>query len=406
MCVPLTLRGRTIGTVYVDTRAPGALFTPESLKFLEAFATQAAIAVDNARLIDRVRRENETLKHAVQERYGFENIIGSSPRMREVFGVLARVAPSPLPVIVRGESGTGKELVARAIHLNSPRRDKPFYSENCAALPDNLLESELFGHVRGAFTGADTSRKGLFELADGGTLFLDEVGDMSLTLQSKLLRVLQNGEIRPVGSEATRKVSVRIVSATNRDLEAMVRQRTFREDLYYRLKGVSVTLPPLRERREDVPLLVDHFLAKLARENGASRLRVEPALLRELSLRRWPGNVRELENTVYRLALFASGETLTLEDARQDAGFLEEPKSGDAAPTPVEPLSGPLTRHTLKRAIAAAHGNRNEAARLLGISRATIFRRLKDLGGTGAGRSHGAAGGLGAAGRGRARRQP
>jgi len=380
MCVPLTLRGRTIGTVYVDTRAPGALFTPETLKFLEAFAAQAAIAVDNARLIDRVRRENETLKQAVQERYGFESIVGRSPRMRELFGILARVAPSPLPVIVRGESGTGKELVARAIHLNSPRRDKPFYSENCAALPDALLESELFGHVRGAFTGADANRKGLFELADGGTLFLDEVGDMSLTLQSKLLRVLQNGEIRPVGSETSRKVSVRIVSATNRDLEAMVRQRTFREDLYYRLKGVSVTLPPLRDRREDVPLLVDHFLVKLARENSTSRLRVEPALLRELSLRRWPGNVRELENTVYRLALFANGDVLTLEDARQDAGFTEESAGATPAAAPMEPLTGPVTRATLKKAIAAANGNRQEAARLLGISRATIFRRLKELG--------------------------
>jgi transcriptional regulator with GAF, ATPase, and Fis domain len=282
--------------------------------------------------------------------------------------------------VVRGESGTGKELVARAIHQNSPRRDKPFYSENCAALPDNLLESELFGHVRGAFTGAESSRKGLFELADGGTLFLDEVGDMSLTLQSKLLRVLQNGEIRPVGSESSRKVSVRIVSATNRDLEAMVRERKFREDLYYRLKGVSVTLPALRERREDVPLLVDHFLTKLARENNTTRLRAEPALLRELSLRRWPGNVRELENTVYRLALFASGDTLTLDDARQDAGFAEETASAHAAAAPMESLAGPVTRATLKRAIAAAHGNRNEAARLLGISRATIFRRLKDLG--------------------------
>ena len=380
MCVPLTLRGRTIGTVYVDTRAPGALFTPETLKFLEAFAAQAAIAVDNARLIDRVRRENETLKQAVQERYGFESIVGRSPRMRELFGILARVAPSQLPVVVRGESGTGKELVARAIHLNSPRRDKPFYSENCAALPDALLESELFGHVRGAFTGAEANRKGLFELADGGTLFLDEVGDMSLTLQSKLLRVLQNGEIRPVGSETSRKVSVRIVSATNHDLEAMVRQRTFREDLYYRLKGVSVTLPPLRDRREDVPLLVDHFLVKLARENNTPRLRVEPVLLRELSLRRWPGNVRELENTVYRLALFASGDVLTLEDARQDAGFAEEAAGAAPAAAPMVPLTGPVTRATLKKAIAAANGNRLEAARLLGVSRATFFRRLKELG--------------------------
>jgi Nif-specific regulatory protein len=378
MCVPMNLRGKVIGTVYVDTRAPGVVFTPDHLKFLEAFATQAASAVENAREFDHVQRENKTLRQAITERYGFENIVGRSTRMRETFTVLGRVAPSALPVMIRGESGTGKELVARAVHQNSPRKAKPFQTENCAALPDNLLESELFGHVRGAFTGAESNRKGLFELADGGTLFLDEVGDMSLALQSKLLRVLQNGEVRPVGAETSRRVSVRIVSATNRDLEAMVRQKTFREDLYYRLKGVSVTLPPLRDRREDIPLLVDHFLANLAKENGTPRLRFAAPLLRELSRRTWPGNVRELENSVYRLALFASGSVLTLEDAQQDSSFVEDANtplhSGGAAPG----RTAPVTKDDLKRAIESANGNRNEAAKLLGMSRATFFRRMKE----------------------------
>ena len=378
MCVPMNLRGRVIGTVYVDTRAPGVVFTPEHLKFLEAFATQAASAVENARLFDRVQRENEALRQAVTERYGFENIVGRSPRMRETFAILARVAPSALPVLIRGESGTGKELAAGAIHQNSPRKGKPFCTENCAALPDNLLESELFGHVRGAFTGAESNRKGLFEQADGGTLFLDEVGDMSLALQSKLLRVLQNGEVRPVGADTPRKVSVRIVSATNRDLEAMVRQKTFREDLYYRLKGVSVTLPPLRDRREDIPLLVDHFLTHLGKTNGTPRLRFAAPLLRELARRPWPGNVRELENTVYRLALFSSGSVMTLEDAQQDSSFVEEANRPAFSGGSTSGRPAPVTRDELKRAIDAANGNRNKAAEILGMSRATFFRRLKE----------------------------
>jgi Nif-specific regulatory protein len=375
MCVPLSLRGRTIGTVYVDTRAPRVVFTPEHLKFLEAFAAQAAIAVDNAHLFDRVRKENENLRQAVSERYGFENIVGRSAKMRDVFSILARVAPSPLPVMIRGESGTGKELVARAVHQNSPRRDKAFFSENCAALPDTLLESELFGHVRGAFTGAETSRKGLFELADGGTLFLDEVGDMSMALQSKLLRALQDGEIRPLGAESTRKVNVRVISATNRDLEGLIRSRQFREDLYYRLKGISVTLPPLRDRRDDIPLLIDHFLSRLARENSQGRLRVEPALLRELTRREWPGNVRELENAIYRLSLFAEKGVITLDAARNDVDSAE--------PTPsmaVRPVNGSISKVSIRKALTAAKGNRNQAARILGVSRATFFRKMRELG--------------------------
>ena len=374
LCVPLRLKSRIIGTVYVDTRKAGVIFTEEDLKFLEAFANQAAIAIENARLYEQARQENQYLKQAVQERYGYENIIGNSSKMREVYTLLARVTSSNLPVMIRGESGTGKELVARAIHHNSPRRDRKFFTENCAALPDTLLESELFGHAKGAFTGADTSRRGLFELADGGTLFLDEVGDMSMPMQSKLLRVLQDGEFRPVGSETPRRADVRAISATSRDLEAMIKQKTFREDLYFRLKVITVKLPPLRERREDIPLLIDHFLTKIARENKNPKLRVDWELMALLTRYDWPGNVRELENQVYRLALFASGDSLTLKDAQGDVEFF-----GKVTLPGTRGVDTGLTRDDLQRALNQANGNRDEAARILGVSRATFFRKLKQF---------------------------
>jgi transcriptional regulator with GAF, ATPase, and Fis domain/predicted ATPase/predicted Ser/Thr protein kinase len=374
LCVPLRIKNRILGTVYVDTRKPGVVFSQEDLHFLEAFANQAAVAIENARLYDQVRQENRYLKQAVQERYGYENIVGRSPKMRDVFATLGRVTTSNLPVLIRGESGTGKELVARAIHHNSARRDRRFFSENCAALPDTLLESELFGHAKGAFTGADTSRRGLFELADGGTLFLDEVGDMSLIMQSKLLRVLQDGEMRPVGSEASRHVDVRIISATSRDLEAMIKAKTFRQDLYFRLNVITVKLPALRDRKDDIPLLVDHSLGKIAQENRTPKLRVDGALMAMLTRYDWPGNVRELENQIYKLALFASGDTLTLADAEHD----EEFRSKVAAPG-TRGVDSRVTRDDLTRALAETKGNRDEAARRLGISRATLFRKLKQF---------------------------
>jgi Nif-specific regulatory protein len=376
LCVPLRHREKVIGTVYVDTRQPGVVFTEDDLKFLETFANQAAIAIENARLYEQIRQENQYLKQAVQERYGFENIIGRSGRMREVFSLISRVSQSNLPVLIRGESGTGKELVARAIHHNSPRSQRRYFSENCAALPDTLLESELFGHSRGAFTGADSTHKGLFELADGGTLFLDEVGDMSVALQSKLLRALQDGEIRPVGSEATRRVDVRIISATNRDLEMLVKQKTFREDLYFRLNVISIRLPALRERSEDIPLLVDHFLGKVARENSAPKLRVDPTLMALLTRYDWPGNVRELENAVSKLALFASGDTLLLRDAKHDTEFFNRVTH----PTGTAGVDAGLSLDDLERALTQAKGNRVTAARLLGVSRATMFRKLRQYG--------------------------
>jgi Nif-specific regulatory protein len=376
VCVPLRIRERILGTVYLDSRRGDVLFGEADLEFLEAFANQAAVAIENARLYDALRQENLYLKQTVQNRFGFRNIIGSSPALIAALERVEKVSDTALPVIIQGESGTGKELVARAIHFNSRRRDKRFLTENVAALPETLLESELFGHVRGAFTGADQDKPGLFELADGGTLFLDELGEMSMPLQSKLLRAVQEGEIRPVGSGTTRKVDVRIVAATNRDLKAMVAERKFREDLFYRLNVVTVTLPPLRQRKEDLPLLIDHFLERIAGEKGTRPLKLDPQVLSVLSRHRWPGNIRELENTLSRLALFAEGPSLTLADLARDPELLDriaDLPGGRKAPEPA------LSRSELRRALKAAAGNRSQAAALLGISRATLFRKLREL---------------------------
>jgi Nif-specific regulatory protein len=375
-CVPLRIREKVLGTVYLDSRHPGTLFGDEDLEFLEAFANQAAIAIENAQLYEALKEENRYLRKTVEERYGFANIIGKSTALERVLERAARVADSQVPVVIQGESGTGKELVARAIHHNSPRREKRFLSENVAALPETLLESELFGHVKGAFTGAEQDKAGLFELADGGTLFLDELGEMSLALQSKLLRVLQEGEIRPVGGSRSRKVDVRVLAATNRDLKSLVAEKKFREDLFYRLNVVTLTLPPLRQRPEDLPLLVEHFLEKIARQKGTKVVRVDPTVLALLMRYPWPGNVRELENTVARLSLFASGPVITLTDLARDPELLDrvaELPGGKKAPEP------DLRKDDIKQALKATRGNKVQAAALLGTSRATLFRKIRQF---------------------------
>ena len=233
--VPMRYRGKILGTVYVDSRREGVPFSEQDLRYMEAFANLAATALEQARLSEKLASENVYLRQEAQERHSYQNLIGKNVKMQAVYDMMERVAASHLPVLIQGESGTGKELVARALHYASPRRQRKFLSENVAAIPDTLLESEMFGHVRGAFTGADRDRQGLFEQADGGTLFLDEIGDMSLPMQAKLLRALQEGEIRPVGGKESRKVNVRIISATNKDLDRMLKEQRFREDLYWRL---------------------------------------------------------------------------------------------------------------------------------------------------------------------------
>jgi DNA-binding NtrC family response regulator len=305
-----------------------------------------------------------------------EEVVGGSARMLDVYKTVARIAPTGMGVLILGESGTGKELVARALHHRSPRAARSFVPVNVSAIPEGLVESELFGHVKGAFTGATASRRGLFDEADRGTLFLDEIGDLSLSMQVRLLRVLQEHRIKPVGGNEDHEVDVRLVAATHRDLPAMVERGGFREDLYYRLNVIAITLPPLRERRDDIPLLVEHFLRKLERETGMSAPRFGPEAMRALQAWTWPGNVRELENVVQRAALLSSQGPIGLEALPRHV--LSPPgRAGleSALPGTGEfPTLDEVIQHYVARVLEHTRGNRTRAAQILGISRRTILR--------------------------------
>jgi transcriptional regulator with GAF, ATPase, and Fis domain len=408
LAVPLAIKGRVAGTIYVDHRLRKGAFDQEDVRLVLDFAEQAAIALENARLLAEVRRRERQVealnrrlevelaarreeisgikqelrdnREALAVRYDYRNIIGRTPRMLDLFRLLDRITDTTLPVVIQGESGTGKELVARAIHTNGPRRDRPFVGENCAAIPETLLESTLFGYVRGAFTGAERDTRGLFEVADGGTLFLDEIGEMSPGMQGKLLRVLQLGELRRLGSERTRKVDVRIVAATNRDLARMVEEGKFRRDLYFRLNVAQIVLPPLRERRDDIPLMVEHFLARQAAAAGRPAPKpLEPAALARLVAHRWPGNVRELENEITR-ADALSGDRIGVGDlspqvaAAGDTGAtaLDDPDS-----LLLKPRVERLERALLREALGRAANNQTKAAEILGLSRFGLQKKLK-----------------------------
>jgi transcriptional regulator with GAF, ATPase, and Fis domain len=378
MCVPLRSRGRIVGTVYLDSRRLGRLFTRENLRFLEAFADHAALALENARAQARLLEDNRRLQAAAEARVQFGNLVGGSESMGRVFELIDKVADSDLPVLIQGESGTGKELVARAIHFNGSRRKRAFVTENCAAIPDTLLQSELFGHVRGAFTGAERDRAGLFEQADGGTLFLDEVGDMSASMQAQLLRALQEGEIRRVGGERPVNVDVRVLAATHRDLAVEAEHGRFREDLMYRLQVLGIQIPPLRERAGDVPLLADHFLRRIAAERDRPLTSIEREVMELLEGYAWPGNVRQLESAIQRLSLLAGKGPITTQVLELDPG-LKQMLTGETAAPREAPLSlDQSEREQIRQALLAAKGNRARAARMLGISRATIYRKLKD----------------------------
>jgi serine/threonine-protein kinase PknK len=376
MCVPLRSRGRIVGTVYLDCRRGGTLFTPEDLRFVEAFADHAALALENTRARASLERRNRELLAAADERTSFASIVGRSAPMKAVFDLIEKVAATDLPVLIQGESGTGKELVARAIHAHGPRRRRTFLTENCAAIPETLLESALFGHVKGAFTGAERNHPGLFEQADGGTLFLDEVGDMSPGMQARLLRVLEEGEIRRVGGESTARVNVRVLAATHRDLASETRAGRFREDLLYRLQVLTVELPPLRKRPGDVPLLAERFLARVAAERGRPVPPIEDDVLAAFERYAWPGNVRELQNALQRLALLAGSGPIGLDTIETDPQLRR-------ILLPVTRLHEPAfslktgEREQILAAIEAAHGNRKRAAALLGVSRATLYRKLE-----------------------------
>jgi DNA-binding NtrC family response regulator len=328
------------------------------------------VVVEKALEVRKLRDENRELRQALGERYRFENIIGGSAAMQEIFATVARLAPTRATVLLCGESGVGKDLIARAIHQHSPRQDRPFVKINCTAIPENLMESELFGYEKGAFTGATTSKPGKFELADTGTVFLDEIGDVPPAIQVKLLRVLQDREFERLGSNRTLHVDVRVIAATNADLRAALEQGTFREDLYYRLNVVPLNLPPLRERREDIPALVEHF----ARKYGGAW---SEGALAPLMSYHWPGNVRELENVVERSILLARGPRVEAADVRIDtAGRARNADAFLPEGMTLDQFEQSLIREALKR----TNGNKSQAARLLGLTRNALRYRLAQMG--------------------------
>ncbi len=338
----------------------------------------AELTLTVSRALERKRLSAENRAAGGAGTTHIEDIVGKSPQMLDVYKMVARVAPSTATVLVAGESGTGKELVARAIHTHSPRAGGPFVAVNCTALSESLLESELFGHARGAFTGAVAAKRGLFQAASGGTLFLDEVGDMGPKMQAQLLRTLQDGEVRPVGGSEAIEVDVRLVCATNRDLEADVKSGRFREDLYFRINVVTLKLPSLRERPGDIPILVAHFLAKLAHREGHPAAAISPEALALLSGYAWPGNVRELENAVERAVALAKGVVLPSDLPPELLGTLSpRPATGliDDRPTLAE-----LERRYIELILAESGGNKKRAAERLGIDRRTLYRALERAG--------------------------
>jgi two-component system response regulator HydG len=329
----------------------------------------------------RLARANRDLQRQLDEKFGFQGVIGNSPAMHEVLKKLQAVAPTNATVLILGETGTGKELVARAIHANSPRKSKPFADLTVTTLNENLLDDDLFGHEPGAFTGAERLRKGRFEYANGGTLFLDEIGDMPLTLQAKLLKVLENKEVIRIGSNEPIKVNVRLISATHRDLEAAVAEGKFRADLYHRLKVLTIKLPPLRERREDIPLLSAHFIKELNAQHGKHITGIAEPVRRAMATYDWPGNVRELRNFIESMVVLDTDGVLNLDDV-QDGNVLNTvPPADGAAPGPASLVGRPLTeveRYYIEQALAVTGGNREEAARMLGIGERTLYRNIQE----------------------------
>jgi transcriptional regulator with GAF, ATPase, and Fis domain len=420
LCLPMSVRGRSLGVLYLDNRFEEGVFQSLDLGLLEAFAAQAAIALENARLHqenlhrqkelerakekveelnkilkDQVRRQSAELaqvRQVLRDRHGdaplghpYPEIVGRSRKMMELLRLLDRVVGTEVPVLIHGESGTGKELVARAVHFLGSRAKGPFVTENCSAIPESLLESELFGYVKGAFTGADKDKTGLLEQATNGTLFLDEIGDMTAEMQSKLLRVLEVGEVRPVGAKKVVPVDVRVVAASHRDLRRMVREGTFREDLFYRLAVITVEVPPLRERREDIPILVEHFLDLAAADTGGHRRQVTEEALQLLQSHDWPGNVRELRNEILRACALADRvivpEVLSPELRSGSVRRLLPERLDDR---PLKELVRDTVESVERKVIADTLGRtgwlKTEAARALGVSRPTLDAKIAQYG--------------------------
>jgi len=375
MCLPLIMLDRTLGVVYLETDEPGIAFSESHLQLATAIAAIAAVAIENARHIESLQNENQRL---IADANIEHNMIGESPLLKRVYQIISKVAPTNSTVLICGESGTGKELVARAIHRNSKRAEMPFIAVNCAALAETLLESELFGHEKGAFTGALIQKKGRMELADGGTIFLDEIGELSPALQTKLLRVLQEREFERVGGNRTIKVDIRVLAATNRNLEDAIERKTFRQDLYFRLNVVELDMPPLRDRREDIPLLANYFARKYAEKCNRKVLGISPDAHKRLFAYDWPGNVRELENVIERGVVLGITDHIIPDD-------LPEVLLESAAATGDERTSNfhdkvlRTKKQTILEAVKQAGGNYTAAAKLLGLHPNYLHRLIRNL---------------------------
>jgi len=374
VAVPLEVRGKALGVLYLEASSPGSRFDSDLLQLVTTLGNITALAIENARHLERLDGENRRLHEELSITH---SMVGESKAMREVYEFVSRVAGRDSTVLIFGESGTGKELVARAVHLNSPRKDKPFVAINCAAITETLLESELFGHERGSFTGAIAQKKGKLEVAEGGTVFLDEIGELALPMQAKLLRVLQEREFERVGGTRPIKLDVRLIAATNRDLKEASRTGVFRSDLYYRLNVVSLQMPPLRERRDDIPLLAAFFAAQHGEKVKRKVAGISPEARACLMRYDWPGNVRELENAIERAVVLGSTEVILAEDLPE--AILEETA---AAGEPVNALAEGIReakKVLIERAIEQANGNYTEAAKILGVHANHLFRLIRTL---------------------------
>ena len=387
LCVPLFAEGSVIGALYLENRNVSGVFTEESERLIREFGSRIGSGIRNAESLENLRRSRDELQAALARDYEFEGVVGNSPAFREVLQTLSIAAGGDIPIVIEGESGTGEELLACVVHRQSPRSKGPFISLNCAALPPTLLESELFGHTRGAFTGAVRERRGLFATADGGTLFLDEIAEMAPEVQAKLLRVLQSGEYRPVGSDRVLQADVRIVAATRRSLSADVKAGRFREDLFFRLNGLLVRVPPLRKRKEDIPLLIKRFLDEF--QPPGERLSLEKNALACLLAYEYPGNVRELETVIRRAVLFASDGTIGVDALPEEIAMprgqtlqlaVSVPATGEELLRSKEQVKrkavAEVERAFLIRALAAADGRPGEAALKAGMNRSQFARML------------------------------
>jgi transcriptional regulator with GAF, ATPase, and Fis domain len=374
LCVPLTVFKKVLGCIYLDTTSLGTRFDRDHLELVASIAGISAVALENARRLQWLEQENQRLTAEINLQH---NMVGESTAMKEVYHFLSRVAPTDSTVLVGGESGTGKELVARAIHRNSPRAGRPFIAINCAAIPEGLLESELFGYERGAFTGAAVQKKGRLELADGGVVFLDEIGELAPALQVKLLRVLQEREFERLGGSRPISIDIRLIAATNKDLAEAVKARTFREDLYYRLNVVSLVLPTLRERLEDIPILAEYFVAKFAAKCKVKPKKISREAMAELMNYKWPGNVRELENAIERALVLGVSDSIRPEDLPESVAHKDPALGMHEAKYHLAVTQ--LKKHLILTALEEAKGSYTDAARILGVHANYLHRLVRNL---------------------------